>query len=159
MKNMIWNENYFSKFEFVIHCGCEIVGYFECNLMMSELSYQECGNTWGIVFEHSRRLSEKELTKLLPYVCLSDYERYRRDRIPLEEKKIVGVRDVFSITFKGYSQDGQALLTYEMEFVYNEMFSDFTVGYGLALVGVAVVVMISRLGDYRFHKERFTMMY
>ncbi|HEL9634641.1 TPA: hypothetical protein U0K44_001509 [Streptococcus suis] len=120
---MIWNENYFSKFGFVIHCSCEIVGYFECNLMMSELSYQECGNTGGIVFEHSRRLSEKELTKLLPYVCLSDYERYRRDRIPLEEKKIVGVRDVFSITSKGYSQDGQALLTYEMEFVYKDWYN------------------------------------
>lgn len=119
---MIWNENYFSKFEYIIHCGCEIIGHFECNLMMSELSYQECGNAGVIVFEHSRKLSEKELTKILPYICLSDYERYRRDRIPLEEKKIVGVRDVFSITFKGYSQDGQPLLTYEMEFVYKDWY-------------------------------------
>lgn len=115
---MIWNENYFSKFEFVIHCGCEIIGYFECNLIMSELSYQECGNTGVLVFEYSRKLSEKELTKLLSFICLSDFERYRRDKIPLEEKKIVGIRDAFSITFKGYSQDGQPLLTYEMEFIY-----------------------------------------
>lgn len=57
---------------------------------MSELSYQECGNTGVLVFEHSCKLSEKELTKLLPFIRLSDFERYRRDKIPLEEKKIVG---------------------------------------------------------------------
>ncbi|NQG96494.1 hypothetical protein HO675_00005 [Streptococcus suis] len=120
---MIWNEHYFSKFEFVIHCGCEIIGCFKCNLIMSELSYQECGNTGVLVFEHSRKLTEKELTKLLPFIRLSDFERYRRDKIPLDEKKIVGIRDVFSITFKGYSQDGQPLLTYEMEFVYKDWYN------------------------------------
>ncbi|WP_438830910.1 hypothetical protein [Streptococcus pluranimalium] len=119
---MIWNENYFSKFEFVIHCGCEIIGYFECNLMMSELSYQECGNTGVIVFEYSHKLSEKELSKILPHILLSDFGQYRHDRIPFEEKKIVGVRDIFSITFKGYSQDGQPLLTYEMEFIYKDWY-------------------------------------
>lgn len=85
---MIWNEKFFSKFEFLIHCGCEIIGHFECNLIMSELSYQECGNTGVLVFEHSRKLSEKELTKLLPFIRLSDCERYRLDKIPMEEKRL-----------------------------------------------------------------------
>ena len=29
---MIWDKEYFSKFEFIIYCGCEIIGYFKCNL-------------------------------------------------------------------------------------------------------------------------------
>lgn len=122
-ETMIWTEDYFSKFEFIIHCGCEIFGHFECHLIMSELSYQECGNTGVIVFEHSQKLSEKELSKMLPYILLSDFERYRQDRIPLEKKKIVGVRDECSITFKGYSQNGQALLTYEMTYVYKDWYN------------------------------------
>lgn len=56
---MIWTKEYFSKIEFIIHSGCEIFGYFKCNLINSELSYQESGNTGIIVFELSQKLSEK----------------------------------------------------------------------------------------------------
>ncbi|CYU68516.1 TPA: hypothetical protein ACGO7B_002109 [Streptococcus suis] len=120
---MTWNKDYFSKIEFIIHIGNTAFGYFKCNLMMSELSYQECGNTGTIIFEHSQKLSEKELSNLLPYVLLSNFESYRQERIFLKDSKIVGFRDVFSITFKGYSQDGQALLTYEMAYVYKDWYN------------------------------------
>lgn len=72
-----WNENYFSKFEFIIHCGSEIFGYFSCNLITSELSYQECGTSGVIVFEHSQMLSKKQVSKLLPYIRIGDFEIYR----------------------------------------------------------------------------------
>lgn len=36
---MIWIKEYFFKIEFIIYCGCEIFGYFECNLMNFELFY------------------------------------------------------------------------------------------------------------------------
>ena len=120
---MAWTEDYFSKFEFIIHCGYENFGYFSCNLIINELSYQECGNTGFLVFEHSQRLSKRELSKMLPYILLSNFEHYRKERIPLEEDMLVGFRDEFSITFKGYSQDGQELLTYEMMYVYKDWYN------------------------------------
>ena len=99
---MIWTKEYFSKIEFIIHCGCEIFGYFECNLMNSELSYQECGNTGMIVFEHSQKLSEKALSKLMKYTLLIDFEKYRKGNNSNKNDKVIGYRDAFSITFKGY---------------------------------------------------------
>lgn len=120
---MIWTKEYFSKIEFIIHCGCEILGYLECNLMNSELSYQECGNTGIIVFEHSQKLSEKSLSKLMNYTRLIDFEQYRNRNNSNKNDKVIGFRDVFSITFKGYSQDGQALLIYEMEYVYKDWYN------------------------------------
>lgn len=58
-----------------------------------------------MVFEHSCKLAKKGLSKPLPCILLSNFDKYKHDKIPFE-KKIVGVRDVFSISFKGYSQDG-----------------------------------------------------
>lgn len=120
---MIWTKEYFSKIEFIIHCGCEIFGYVECNLMNSELSYQECGNTGIIVFEHSQKLSDKSLSKIMNYTRLIDFEQYRNRNNSNKNDKVIGFRDVFSITFKGYSQDGQALLIYEMEYVYKDWYN------------------------------------
>lgn len=120
---MIWTKEYFSKIEFIIHCGCEIFGYLECNLMNSELSYQECWNTGIIVFEHSQKLSDKSLSKLMNYTRLIDFEQYRNRNNSNKNDKVIGFRDVFSITFKGYSQDGQALLIYEMEYVYKDWYN------------------------------------
>lgn len=120
---MIWTKEYFSKIEFIIHCGCEIFGYLECNLINSELSYQECGNTGIIVFEHSQKLSEKSLSKLMNYTRLIDFEQYRNRNNSNKNDKVIGFRYVFSITFKGYSQDGQALLIYEMEYVYKDWYN------------------------------------
>lgn len=120
---MIWTKEYFSKIEFIIHCGCEIFGYLEYNLMNSELSYQECGNTGIIVFEHSQKLSEKSLSKLMNYTRLIDFDQYRNRNNSNKNDKVIGFRDVFSITFKGYSQDGQALLIYEMEYVYKDWYN------------------------------------
>ena len=120
---MIWTKEYFSKIEFSIHSGCEIFGYFKCNLINSELSYQESGNTGIIVFELSQKLSEKNLSKLLKYTRLIDFEPYRKRKNTNKNDKIIGFRDNFSITFKGYSQDGQALLIYEMEYVYKDWYN------------------------------------
>lgn len=120
---MIWTKEYFSKIEFIIHCGCEIFGYLECNLMNSELSYQECRNTGIIVFEHSQKLSEKSLSKLMNYTRLTDFEQCRNRNNSNKNDKVIGFRDVFSITFKGYSQDEQALLMYEMEYVYKDWYN------------------------------------
>ena len=111
---MIWTKEYFSKIEFIIHCGCEIFGYLECNLMNSELSYQECGNTGIIVFEHSQKLSEKSLSKLMNYTRLIDFDQYRNRNNSNKNDKVIWFRDVFSITIKGYRQDGKELLKYEM---------------------------------------------
>ena len=120
---MTWTKEYFSKIEFIIHCGCEIFGYFECNLMNSELSYLECGNTGMIVFEHSQKLSEKVLSKLMKYTRLIDFEKYRKGNNSNKNDKVIGYRDAFSITFKGYSQDGQALLIYNMDYVYKDWYN------------------------------------
>lgn len=63
-----WIKDYFSKIEFVIHTFDENLGYMACNLLTSELSYQECGVTGVIVFEHSQVLSKKQVSKLLSYI-------------------------------------------------------------------------------------------
>ena len=120
---MIWNKDYFSKIEFIIYCGCEIIGYFKCNLMTSELSYQESSNRGIISFEYSQKLSEKALSKLMKYTRLIDFEKYRKGSNSNKKGIIVGYRDVFSITFKGYSQDGQALLIYDMDYVYKDWYN------------------------------------
>ena len=119
---MIWDKEYFSKFEFIIYCGCEIIGYFMCNLMTSELSYQESSNRGIISFEHSQKLSEKALSKLMLYTHLIDFEQYRTGNNSNKKDEIIGYRDVFSITFKGYSQDGSPLLIYKMEYVYKDWY-------------------------------------
>ena len=56
---MIQDKEFFSKFEFIIYCGCEIIRY----------------------------------------------------------------SDAFSITLKGYSQDGLALLIYNMDYVYKDWYN------------------------------------
>ncbi|MGS4809910.1 hypothetical protein [Streptococcus sp. Z554] len=120
---MIWTKEYFSKIEFIIYCGCEIIGYFKCNLMNSELSYQESGVTGRLSFEHSQKLSEKYLSKLMNYTRLIDFEQYRVGKNSNKMDKVIGYRDSFSITFKGYSQDGQPLLIYKMDYVYKDWYN------------------------------------
>ena len=120
---MIWTKEYFSKIEFIIYCGCEIIGYFKCNLMTHELSYQESTNRGTFSFEYSQKLSEKSLSKLMHYTRLIDFEQYRVEKNSNKMDKVIGYRDSFSITFKGYSQDGQPLLIYKMEYVYKDWYN------------------------------------
>ena len=56
------------------------------------------------------------------YTHLIDFEQYRTGNNSNKKDKIIGYRDVFSITFKGYSQDGKPLLIYKMEYVYKDWY-------------------------------------
>ena len=76
-----------------------------------------------IVFEHSQKLSEKALSKLMKYTRLIDFEKYRNGNNSNKNDIVIGYRDAFSITFKGYSQDGQALLIYNMDYVYKDWYN------------------------------------
>ena len=57
------------------------------------------------------------------YTRLIDFEHIEIGIIQIRMIRLSGFRDVFSITFKGYSQDGQALLIYEMEYVYKDWYN------------------------------------
>lgn len=119
----VWTEGYLSKFKFIINCGGENFGYMTCNLLTSELSYQEFGVTGVIVFEHSQPLSKKEVFKLLPYIRLSDFENYSHRLNAFFDSKVIGFRNAISITFKGYTHNNaHPLLVYEMNKVYEDWF-------------------------------------
>ena len=59
-----------------------------------------------IVFEHSQKLSEKALSKLMKYTRLIDFEKYRNGNNSNKNDIVIGYRDAFSIIWTMFTRIG-----------------------------------------------------
>lgn len=114
----MWTEEYFSKFEFRINVARQGNATLLCDVQNAELSYQEFSSDGELRFNVAVNLSEENLSELLPYIRVKDYEKCRHARFDFETKGVVAYRDTEEIIFRGISQDGKPLLKYNMVYIF-----------------------------------------